>query len=59
MKYELNLEERYREGRVDGLSQGIEEERMRMVKSFKEQGVPLDVIAKAASLSVDEVRKIQ
>lgn len=59
MKYELNLEERYREGRVDGLSQGIEEERMRMVKSFKEQGVPLDVIAKASSLSVDEVRKIQ
>lgn len=27
MKYELNLEERYREGRVDGLSQGVATEK--------------------------------
>ena len=75
MKYELSLEQRFRdgeakgrsegfsEGRSKGISQGrsegVAEEKRRMVKSFKEQGVPLEVIAKASSLSIDEVRNIK
>lgn len=71
MKYELSLEERYDEGeRVgfskgeaaglsQGISQGIAEEKRRMVKSLKQQRVPLEVIAKASSLSLEEVRDIQ
>ena len=70
MKYELSLEQRFRdgeakgrsegfsEGEAAGMSKGVAEEKRRMVKSFKEQGVPLDVIAKASSLSVEEVRNI-
>lgn len=63
MKYELSLEERYRDGeakgRSEGFSDGVAEEKRRMVKSFKEQGFPVEAIAKASSLSVEEVRKIQ
>ena len=59
MKYELSLEQRFRDGEAAGMSKGVAEEKRRMVKSFKEQGVPLEVIAKASSLSVDEVKNIQ
>ena len=51
MKYELNLIEKYKEGEAN--------ERNRMVKSFKEQSVPIEVIAKAANLSVEEVNNIK
>ena len=66
MKYELSLEERYDEGErvgfskgeAAGMSKGEAKEKRRMVKSFKEQGVPLEVIAKASSLSIEEVQRI-
>ena len=75
MKYELNLIEKYKEGKAEGITEGRAEgisigraegvsigeanATSRMVKSFKEQGVPVDVIAKAANLSVEEVNRIQ
>ena len=67
MKYELNLIEKYKDGKAEGMNEGISigraegeaNERNRMVKSFKEQGVPIEVIAKAANLSVEEVNRIQ
>mgnify|MGYP002671871721 FL=1 len=55
MKYELNLIEKYKEGEAIGEANATN----RMVKSFKEQGVPIEVIAKAANLSVEEVNRIQ
>jgi len=55
MKYELNLIEKYKEGEARGETN----ERTRMVKSFKEQGFPIEAIAKAANLSVEEVNRIQ
>ena len=66
-KYELNLIEKYKDGRSEGINEGISigraegeaNERSRMVKSFKEQGVPIDVIAKAANLSIEEINRIQ
>ena len=66
-KYELNLIEKYKDGKAEGMNEGISigraegeaNERNRMVKSFKEQGVPIEVIAKAANLSVEEVNRIQ
>ena len=70
MKYELSLEQRFRdgeakgrsegfsEGEAAGMSKGVAEEKRRMVKSFKEQGVPLEVIAKASSLSMNEIDRI-
>ena len=54
MKYELNLIEKYKEGEAKGETN----ERNRMVKSFKEQGFPVEAIAKAANLSIEEVNRI-
>ena len=51
MKYELNLIEKFKEGEANATN--------RMAKSLKEQGVPIEVIAKAANLSVEEVNRIQ
>ena len=68
MKYELNLIEKYKEGeasgeakgisigRAEGVSIGEANERSRMVKSLIEQGVPIEVIAKAASISIEETK---
>ena len=70
MKYELNLIEKYKEGEASGEAKGISIGRAegvsigeanatnRMVKSLKEQGVPIEVIAKAASISIEEVRSL-
>ena len=66
MKYELNLIEKYKDGKAEGVNEGRAEgisigeanERSRMAKSLKEQGVPIEVIAKAANLSIEEVNRI-
>ena len=66
MKYELNLIEKYKEGEASGEAKGISIGRAegeanatnRMVKSLIEQGVPLEVIAKAASISIEEARSL-
>ena len=63
MKLEFLLKDKYDEGRTVGEAEGVSigeaNERNRMVKSFKEQGVPIEVIAKAANLSVEEVNNIK
>ena len=70
MKYELNLIEKYKEGMASGEARGISIGRAegvsigeanatnRMVKSLIEQGVPIEVIAKAASISIEETRSL-
>ncbi len=70
MKYELNLIEKYKEGMASGEARGISIGRAegvsigeanatnRMVKSLIEQGVPIEVIAKAASISIEEARSL-
>ena len=58
MKYELNLIERYKDGEAKGISIGEANATNRMVKSFKEQGFPIEAIAKAANLSIEEVNRI-
>ena len=63
MKYELNLIESYKDGRAEGISigeaKGEANATNRMVKSLKEQGFPIEAIAKAANLSVEEVNNIK
>ena len=66
MKYELNLIEKYKEGEASGEAKGISIGRAegeanatnRMVKSLIEQGVPIEVIAKAASISIEETKSL-
>ena len=61
-KYELNLMEKYKDGKSEGINEGISigeaNATNRMVKNLKEQGVSAEVIAKAANLSVEEVNNI-
>ena len=63
MKYELNLIESYKDGRAEGISigeaKGEANATNRMAKSLKEQGFPIEAIAKAANLSVEEVNNIK
>ena len=71
MKYELNLIESYKDGKAEGINEGIFIGRAegvsigeanatnRMAKSLKEQGFPIEAIAKAANLSVEEVNNIK
>ena len=71
MKYELNLIESYKDGKTEGINEGIFIGRAegvsigeanatnRMAKSLKEQGFPIEAIAKAANLSVEEVNNIK
>ena len=54
MKLEFLLKDKYDEGEARGEAN----ERNRMIKSLKEQGFPIEAIAKAANLSIDEVNKI-
>ena len=66
MKYELNLIEKYKDGRADGINEGVSIGRAegeanatgRMVKGFKPLGLSDEDIAKGASISVEEVRNI-
>ena len=58
MKLEFLLKDKYDEGEAMGISMGEANERNRMVKSLKEQGFPIEAIARAANLSIDEVNKI-
>ena len=67
MKLEFLLKDKYDEGEAKGVSIGeakgisIGEANAvnRMAKNLKEQGVPIEVIAKAANLSIEEVNRIQ
>ena len=67
MKLEFLLKDKYDEGEAMGISIGeakgisIGEANAtnRMAKSLKEQGFPIEAIAKAANLSVEEVNKHQ
>ena len=70
MKYELNLIEKYKDGkkageakgisigRAEGVSIGEANERSRMVKEMNANGIPIPMIAKCASLDIEEVQKI-
>ena len=70
MKYELNLIEKYKDGKAEGINEGRAEgisigraegeanATGRMVKGFKSLGLSDEDIAKGASISVEEVRNI-
>ena len=62
MKLEFLLKDKYDEGRTAGETEGISigevNERSRMVREMNANGIPVQVIAKCASLDVEEVQKI-
>lgn len=61
-KYELNLMEKHKDGKSEGINEGISIGEVnatnRMVKNLKDQGASFEVIAKAANLTVEEVNRI-
>ena len=48
----------YDEGVDAGIKEGIEQNKIEMIKNFYNIGTPIEDIAKASNLSVDEVKKI-
>ena len=46
------------QGLAKGIEQGVEQNRIEMIKNFYKIGTPIEDIAKASNLSVDEVKKI-
>ena len=66
MKYELNLIEQYKDGKKEGFSEGLSlglsqgriEEKARIVKQMHASDIPENVIAKCASISVEQVKSI-
>ena len=62
MKYELNLMEKYKDGKAEGINEGVSigeaNERNRMVKEMNANGIPIPVIARCASISEGQVEEI-
>ena len=66
MKYELNLIEKYKDGKSEGINEGISIGRAegeanttnRIVKEMNANGIPIPVIAKCASISEGQVEAI-
>ncbi len=48
----------YDEGVDAGIKEGIEQNKIEMVKNFYKIGTPIEDIAKASNLSVEKVREI-
>ncbi|MCQ6522105.1 ATPase, partial [Bacillus paranthracis] len=42
----------------EGIEKGIEQGKMQMIRGMHEIGVPLETIAKASKLSVEEIERI-
>ena len=63
MKYELDLYDKWREGRAEGIKEGIEQGQKNGIlqtalKALK-QGVPLETVASFTGISITELEKLQ
>ncbi|PGN99091.1 ATPase, partial [Bacillus cereus] len=47
-----------KEGIQEGVQQGVQQGKIQMIKGMHELGVPLETIAKASKLGIDEVERI-
>lgn len=48
----------HNEGKKEGIQDGIQQEKIQMIKSMHELGVQVEIIAKASKLSIKEVEHI-
>lgn len=48
----------FSKGEAAGISQGVAEEKLRIARNLRNQGFPIEAIAKATSLSEKEVEAI-
>ncbi|PFA25798.1 ATPase, partial [Bacillus cereus] len=46
------------EGKKEGIQEGVQQGKIQMIKGMHELGVPLETIAKASKLGIDEVKRI-
>ncbi|OTX43960.1 ATPase, partial [Bacillus thuringiensis serovar shandongiensis] len=46
------------EGKKEGIQEGVQQGKIQMIKGMHELGVPLETIAKASKLDIDEVERI-
>ena len=58
MLHNTELDIAYNDGVDAGIKEGVEQNKVEMIKNFYKIGTPIEDIAKASNLSVDEVKKI-
>ena len=62
MKYELNLIEKYKNGKSEGINEGISigeaNATNRIVKEMNSNGIPIPVISKCTSVPIEKVETI-
>ena len=58
MLHNTELDIAYNDGVDAGIKEGIEQNKIEMVKNFYKIGTPIEDIAKASNLSVEKVREI-
>ena len=62
MKYELNLIEKYKDGKAEGINEGVSigeaNATNRMIKSMHSKGISVQTIAECASIPKEEVEAI-
>ncbi|PHE89559.1 ATPase, partial [Bacillus toyonensis] len=46
------------EGKKEGIQEGVQQGKIQMIKGMHERGVPIETIAKASKLSIEEVEHI-
>ena len=63
MKYELDLYDKWREGRAEGIKEGIEQGReeglLTVIYTAFEQGLSTEVIASLTHMSIEEIEKLR
>ncbi len=48
----------HNEGKKEGIQEGVQQGKIQMIKSMHELGIPIETIAKASKLSIEEVEHI-
>ncbi|PRT15837.1 hypothetical protein C6360_27305 [Bacillus wiedmannii] len=48
----------HNEGKKEGIQEGVQQGKIQMIKGIHELGVPIETIAQASKLSIEEIQEI-
>ena len=55
---QITLEEKRREGKAEGIKEGIEKQNYTIAKSMKKDGADINLISKYTGLTIKEIKKL-
>ena len=55
---QISLEEKRREGKAEGIKEGIEKRNYTIAKSMKKDGADINLISKYTGLTIKEIEKL-